>query len=226
MEIDEAGKTTALTDGREIKGAAMRARLRAATEELIAEYGLEAATTVAIARRCNVSRGAMLHHYPTRDDILIDTARHFWRRKRERVEAIAEDVVAGRAGIADFVDRFYEQVFPTQAVLTMLEMMVAGRSDSVLGRAVSDILTDLFRAYEELGERAFAAWSLPPEQIRVVVTLIVCALRGLRMQHILDPNDDTAVAVKQALVEAVQQILTHNQIDARDSDAGLKRRQA
>ena len=80
--------------------------------------------------------------------------------------------------------------------------------------------------YHVLGERAFAAWSLPPEQIRVVVTLIVCTLRGLRMQHILDPNDDTAVAVKQALVEAVQQILTHNQTDARDSDAGLKRRQA
>ena len=100
-----------LTDGREVKGAAMRARLRAATEELIAEVGVTATSAAAIAQRCGVSRGAMLHHYPTRDDLIIDTAAHFWLRQRETVSGLAEDLSAGRTDVGTFVTRLYNEVF-------------------------------------------------------------------------------------------------------------------
>jgi AcrR family transcriptional regulator len=211
------------TDGREIKGASMRARLRAATEELIIEVGLEGASTVEIAKRCGVSRGAMLHHYATRDELLIDTAQHFWQKARDKVSVLADDMSAGRTGVSDFVERLYDDVFRANSIATMLELMVAGRTDSVLGRAVSDILTNLFHSYEELGERAFAPRGVPPEKIRVIVTLIVCALRGLRMQNILDPDDAVAKAVKAALIEAVQQIFAAGAAPVRKSATGSRR---
>jgi AcrR family transcriptional regulator len=194
------------TDGREIKGATMRARLRAATEELIVEIGLEGASTVEIARRCGVSRGAMLHHYPTRDDLLIDTAQYFWQRARDRVARLADDMSAGRHGVGDFVNGLYDDVFPANSIVTMLELMVAGRFDTTLGRAVNGLLADLFRSYEELGERAFAPRGVVPEQVRVIVTMIVCTLRGLRIQHIVDPNDAVTQSVKAALIASTEQI--------------------
>lgn len=192
------------SDGRELKGAATRARLRAAAEDIIAELGIDAATSIEIAKRCGVSCGAMLHHYPTREEILIDTARHFWRRARDVVEGVTEDLGAGRSSISALVDRLYEEVFRGRSMLIMLELMVAGRSDTVLGRAVAEILTDLFRSYETLGERAFCPRGLPPQNAHTIINFIVSTLRGLRIQYVVDPSEDVAVAVKRSLIDAVE----------------------
>jgi AcrR family transcriptional regulator len=195
------------TDGREVKGAMMRARLRAATEALIAEVGVDAASAAAIAQRCGVSRGAMLHHYPTRDAIIIDTAAHFWQRARDIVAGLAEDMRHGRTDVATFVGRLYEEVFRANALVTMLDLMVSGRSETRIGEAVNQILTDLFASYEDLGVQAFQASGLPPERIQVIITLIVSTLRGLRIQDNIHPDEARVRAVLAALVEAVEALL-------------------
>ncbi|MCJ2021899.1 TetR/AcrR family transcriptional regulator [Methylobacterium sp. E-065] len=196
-----------LSDGREVKGAAMRARLRTATEELIAEVGVAATSAAAIAQRCGVSRGAMLHHYPTRDELIIDTAAHFWQRQRETVAALAEDLSAGRTNVGTFVGRLYDEVFRANALVTMLDLMVSGRIDTRVGEAVNRILADLFHSYGDLGERAFAAEDLAPERIRTLVTLIVSTLRGLRIQDNIDRDETRVRAVLAMLGEAVEALL-------------------
>lgn len=195
------------SDGREIKGAMTRARLRAATEQLIAEVGVEAASAAAIALRCGVSRGAMLHHYPTRDALIIDTAAHFWQRARDIVAGLAEDVSNGRTDVATFVDRLYDEVFRANALVTMLDLMVSGRSETRIGEAVNRILTDLFASYEDLGIQAFQSFGLPPERIRVIITLIVSTLRGLRIQDNIHPDEARVRDVLASLAEAVEALL-------------------
>lgn len=195
------------SDGRELKGAAMRARLRAATEELIAEVGVNAASAAAIAQRCGVSRGAMLHHYPTRDDLIIDTAAHFWQRARDIVAGLADDMSAGRTDVPTFVGRLYDEVFRANALVTMLDLMVSGRSDTRVGEAVNEILTDLFHSYEELGARAFRTSGLPPERIHIIITLIVSTLRGLRIQDNIDRDEKRVRAVLATLCDCVETLI-------------------
>lgn len=209
-------------DGRELKGAAMRARLRAATEELIAEVGVNAASTVAIAQRCGVSRGAMLHHYPTRDDLIIDTAAHFWMRARDIVAGLAEDMSAGRTDVATFVDRLYKEVFRANALVTMLDLMVSGRTDTRVGEAVNQILTDLFHSYEQLGERAFEVSGLPPERIHVIITLIVSTLRGLRIQDNIDRDETRVRAVLSMLCECIEALVLKESKRAAPAAKGRK----
>lgn len=194
-------------DGRELKGAMMRARLRAATEQLITEVGVEAASAAAIALRCGVSRGAMLHHYPTRDALIVDTAAHFWQRARDVVASLAEDMDNGRTDVATFVGRLYEEVFRANALVTMLDLMVSGRSETRIGEAVNRILTDLFASYEDLGVQAFQSSGLPPERIHVIITLIVSTLRGLRIQDNIHPDEMRVRDVLASLVTAVEALL-------------------
>jgi AcrR family transcriptional regulator len=194
-------------DGRELKGAMMRARLRAATEQLITEVGVEAASAAAIALRCGVSRGAMLHHYPTRDALIVDTAAHFWQRARDVVASLAEDMDNGRTDVATFVGRLYEEVFRANALVTMLDLMVSGRSETRIGEAVNRILTDLFASYEDLGVQAFQSSGLPPERIHVIITLIVSTLRGLRIQDNIHPAETRVRDVLASLVTAVEALL-------------------
>jgi AcrR family transcriptional regulator len=198
-------------DGREVKGAIMRARLRAATEALIAEVGVDAASAAAIALKCGVSRGAMLHHYPTRDALIIDTAAHFWQRAQDIVTGLAEDMRDGRTDVATFVSRLYEEVFRANALVTMLDLMVSGRSDTRIGEAVNRLLTDLFTSYEALGVQAFQGSGLAPERIHVIINLIVSTLRGLRIQDNISPDQARVRAVLAALVEAVEALLQNSQ---------------
>lgn len=204
------------TDGREVKGAMMRARLRAATEQLIAEVGVEAASAAAIALRCGVSRGAMLHHYPTRDALIVDTAAHFWQRARDIVAGLADDVSHGRTDVATFVGRLYDEVFRANALVTMLDLMVSGRSETRIGEAVNRILTDLFASYEDLGIQAFQSSGLPPERIRVIITLIVSTLRGLRIQDNIKPDEARVRDVLASLTTAIEALLqTEARVPAR-----------
>lgn len=49
----------------------MRARLSAAAYEVIAERGHSAFRTAAVAARAGVSEGALLHHFPTKEDVTL-----------------------------------------------------------------------------------------------------------------------------------------------------------
>lgn len=194
-------------DGREVRGAETRADLRSAAELLIVEVGLEAVTAKAVAERAGVSRGAMLHHYPTRDDLVIDTARHFWQRAKEIVERQAIDLSAGRTDVAIFICVLYQNVFRANALMTMLDFMVCGRTDTRVGIAVRDILTDLFQAYEALGIKALSRSGISPEFARVTITLIMSTLRGLRIQNNIAPDDAKVKAVLDMLTVAVTHLL-------------------
>jgi len=202
------GKEPDTKDGRELKGATMRARLRAATEEIIAEVGIESASGKAVAKRCGVSRGAMLHHYPTRDDLIIDTARHFWQRARNVVVKQAEDVASGRGDVRDYVSTLYDEVFPANALVMMLDLVVLGRKETLIGLAVNEILSDLFHAYEEFGSKALSRSSVPPEELRVIITFTVSTLRGLRIQSNIEPDRAKEAAVLNMLSEFIEQRIT------------------
>lgn len=201
------------SDGREAKGAAMRAQLRAATVELIGEIGIDAATVVKIANRCNVSRGAVLHHYPTRNELIVDAARHFWRSRRDIVGILADDLVEGRVDLPVFIRRLYDDVFAARSIFTMLELMIGGRDENEIGTSVSEILTDLFRAYEELGNLAFRRHGMPPERVNELMALIVSTLRGLRLQQMIDPGHDRSDVVLRLLSSSVEAVLAEGAKD-------------
>ena len=55
----------------EERTAAMRERLLNATVECLYELGYAKTTTTAIVERAGVSRGAQLHHFPTKADLAI-----------------------------------------------------------------------------------------------------------------------------------------------------------
>src|SRR5918998_2881312 len=51
-------------------------RLLTATIECLVEYGWAGTTTTVIAERAGVSRGAQLHHYPTRNELVVAAVGH------------------------------------------------------------------------------------------------------------------------------------------------------
>jgi AcrR family transcriptional regulator len=82
---------------------ARRSQLVATAIELIAEVGVERASTVAVARRAGVSRGVLTHHFTGRDDLLEAVV--------AEVYAVARKELAGRVA---------SEGSPRQALLTFV----------------------------------------------------------------------------------------------------------
>src|ERR1700730_8680540 len=67
----------------EERSSRMRGRLLDATVDCLARLGYAGTTTTEIAKRARVSRGAQLHHYPRKEDLVIASVEHVFRLRLE-----------------------------------------------------------------------------------------------------------------------------------------------
>src|SRR5271169_4955241 len=65
------------------RSAAMRERLLEATIDSLYEVGYSRTTTIEVAARAGVSRGAQLHHFPTKKRLVTVAVRHLLEKRLE-----------------------------------------------------------------------------------------------------------------------------------------------
>jgi AcrR family transcriptional regulator len=119
-----------------------RARLIEAAIDVLYRNGHSAATTIIIAKRAGVSRGAMLHQFRTRDQLLVAVASHILsEQRRMRVEQLH--------GVEAGLPRFYAAADVAWAVqrhaisIALLELLMASRSDAKLRRGLEPFLQQM-----------------------------------------------------------------------------------
>lgn len=117
------------------RSVATRAALLDAALECLVERGYAATTTIETARRAGVSRGAQLHHFPTKAELLTTAVEHlFDRRRAEFVNALAlVDPASDRLDAA--VDLLWS-LFQGPVFVAWTELWVAARTDPALARTV------------------------------------------------------------------------------------------
>ena len=115
----------------------MRLRLMEATVECLVEFGWTGTTTTVVSQRAGVSRGAQLHHFPSKQDLVVAAVDHLTERRRRELAASAARLPAeGRTRAAlDFIAAQY--VSPV--FFAALELWVAARTDEALRGAVGPL---------------------------------------------------------------------------------------
>jgi AcrR family transcriptional regulator len=108
--------------------AAMRTRLLEAAVDSLVELGYAGTTTQGIARRAGVSRGAQLHHFPTKESLVVAAVEYLVDKRM--AEILAAEVDTDR-GIDVLADAFSGPLF-----YAALELWVAARTDSALFEAM------------------------------------------------------------------------------------------
>lgn len=117
--------------------AAMRLRLMEATVETLVELGWAGTTTTVVSQRAGVSRGAQLHHFPSKQDLVVAAVEHLTERRRDVMrDAAAELPSTGRTrAVLDILGaQFTSTVF-----FAALELWVAARTDARLLEAVAPL---------------------------------------------------------------------------------------
>src|SRR3954465_7918836 len=67
--------------------ASTRAALLDATIDCLVEDGYAGTTTTRVVERAGVSRGAQVHHFPTKAELVAEAVRHLARRRAEETKA-------------------------------------------------------------------------------------------------------------------------------------------
>src|SRR5512138_3856974 len=113
------------------RSARTRARLLDATIACLHDLGYARTSTPEIARRAGLSRGAQLHHFPSKQELVTSAVQHlFQRRHDEFLEAFAQ-LPAGADRYAAAIDILWTMMRgPTAAA--WLELAIAARTDPEL----------------------------------------------------------------------------------------------
>jgi AcrR family transcriptional regulator len=105
----------------------------------LVEEGYAGASTLAVQARAGVSRGRLLHHFPSRAELLVAAAEHLATTKldevRRRAAALMEDEPTGR----ERVDRGIELMWATfqePPFWAAMELWTAARTDPALRAAL------------------------------------------------------------------------------------------
>ena len=114
----------------EERSAETRRRLLDATVACLFERGYAGTTTTEIASRAGVSRGAQLHHFPRKDELVVSALEHvFELRLAEMSAAIAEPPPGNRENrVAVLIDAMWP-MFKGPTFYAWLELVVASRTD-------------------------------------------------------------------------------------------------
>ena len=134
----------------------MRARLLEATVECLVERGFAGTTTTLVAERAGVSRGAMLHHFPAKNDLVVAAVRHLTELRGAELRDAVRRVPTGprrtRAVLRVLADHFTSPVFTAA-----LELWVAARTDPALLAEVAPLEQEVGRETHRLTVEALGA---------------------------------------------------------------------
>ena len=148
--------TTAVRVPQEERTRAMRARLLEATVDCLVERGFAGTSTTAVSERAGVSRGAMLHHFPAKNDLVVAAVRHLTELRGAELAAAVRRLPTGprrtRAVLRVLADHFTSPVFTAA-----LELWVAARTDPDLLAAVAPLEQEVGRETHRLTVAALGA---------------------------------------------------------------------
>lgn len=133
VTIDSAPTRTPQTE----RSRAMRLRLMEATVDCLVEVGWAGTTTTVVSQRAGVSRGAQLHHFPSKQDLVVAAVEHLTELRREDMLRNAEQLSdVGRVrGVLDLL----AAQFTSPVFFAALELWVAARTDADLQELVGPL---------------------------------------------------------------------------------------
>jgi AcrR family transcriptional regulator len=176
---------------RETQREATRARLVDVGVEMLVSRGYAGLTTVAVQQAAGLSRGAVLHHFPTREELL----RAVIRRLLELHEAAAHEALQATPSSADGVARAISAlhaVVRRPAFVAQLDLWTAARTDPDLAHVVSQEERRAGHDLARVVDDVFGSPLTGHPRYRAVAGLTVQILRGLALTDVLRGDPATA----------------------------------
>lgn len=207
------------------RSSATRGVVLDATIEALVKYGYHGATSTRIAEISGLTRGAQMHHFKSKEGLVVAALLHIHAKRIEQFQQISQtgEHKSLEALIEDVWSLFNDDVW-----LAASELWTAARTDAELRAALvpaertinqrirSQLTPLLAQSYAGSGLADF-----PPRRITAVVGLIYSAMRGMALYESFDPDEKRAKAQRAELARALTALID---VEQRKRESPRKRR--
>lgn len=166
------------------RSAGTREALLAATIDVLHEHGYAATSTMLVAERAGVSRGAMLHQFRTKADLMTYVVEAVFEEELQRYDEYLKDIKNAEQRMLAYPEMAWE-VLSRPSGVAVLEILQGSRSDPQLCAQLAPVQS---RIEEQALE--YTHLSAPGETrgAMAVMRLVVWAIRGLSIAQVLAPT--------------------------------------
>jgi len=166
--------------------AATRAKILAAGVKCLAQFGYAATSTPLVARLAKISRGSLLHQFPTKVDLMLAVAQHAWLLQRDFTRAEVATIANGREQFIGGVQAVWKSLQLPEAV-ALMEVMIAARTDRELTERYAEFAAEREAGMHRTRRRMAVGQLSAPEhvaEIDAMAHLTLAALRGLALESV------------------------------------------
>ena len=179
------------------RSAATQNRLLDATIECLIERGWAGTSTTEIVRRAGVSRGAQVHHFPAKEDLVLAAVEYLVERRIREFQATFADLPAAQRTPAVAMRVLYDQCFRA-TFEPWLELAVAARTDPALHARFVQFEARFFETALTTFRGLFPDAAADPNFARVALRLTFAVLDGLATSRLIDVPEAELDAVIEA----------------------------
>ncbi len=211
------------------KSAQTRQRVLKATIECIFELGYNLTSTDKVAARAKVSRGAMLHHFPTRKDLVVAAVRYLNDTRMQSFLKAEEPIQnsSDRSLIGAGIDIYWKQLASPEFVVYQ-ELQVLSRTDVELREALDAAVDDM--AWQATVQRVFPDLTASSQhELSSLITRYLCEgmalYRAQRMGTKAASRQMRPIKSETRVLSALKDFLRESYSDVRPEEPAIKNRQ-
>lgn len=179
-----------------------------AAVDVLIELGLSKTTTLEVQKRAGVSRGALLHHFPTHADLLSMTISRLIELNETAVWSEAEKL----KDIADPLTRSVRTLanaYAHPSFVAELELWIASRADPALRTALRTAEQDAIADRDRVLTQFFEGL-LDQPGARKAIGLTIEFIRGLTISSLLRNDQTLRNQLIEDWIKTLRNLLTAN----------------
>lgn len=191
-EVSVPAKTKRTAQGRNgdgwqaEKSALTRRAIIDAAIQCFVERGYTRTTTALIASEAGVSRGAMMHHFPSRFAVLQAVVTHLHEQRMDEYRELMENIDSpdeslNRESIRKSVEAAWEYV-NLPSFVAYQELLAASRTDEELASVIGQVERDFERQFLRNVKTVFPHWK-KLKSLEAAHDLVQFVMQGMAISH-------------------------------------------
>lgn len=197
------------------KSAMTRGAILDAAIQCFIELGYANTTTALIANYANVSRGAMMHHFPSRMSVIRAVVEYLHDLRLKEYRELMVDIddpneVVNKQVIQRSVEAAWRYV-NLPSFVAYQELLMASRTDAELRQVVEPVEKDFEKQFLETVRVVFPHWE-KISGLEVAHDLVQFLLKGMSLSHLSGRRNARAKRVMNYLTDILYYIYTQEDL--------------
>lgn len=166
-----------------------RRKLLEATLDAMMASGCARMTTAQVAKRAGVSRGALTHHFSSKDDLVATAVEYLLTNSTREIREQAARVEKGDLDLDGFVEYLW-RLFSGPLFYVTLEHVTEARHNGSLRAKMIPVVKRFHAALDAIWREFFRQTNLTSIEVDTTLNMTLCLLRGMGVQTVLRNDPD------------------------------------